>query len=185
MACRLSMRDDEGGRTVKPLTVRQNRRLRLRFRPTELLVEDNVARGFNPPGTWWPKGRGFSMGVVQQAGRVIHFTGQVAWDEDENLIGKGDVGLQTRQCFRNIQAVLRAAGGTLEDLVSVTTYFTDRSQLPVIQSVRQEFLGTDAAPVSTSVMVAGLGHEDFLVELTPVAVIPEARFIDPASPAKP
>ena len=103
-----------------------------------------------------------------------------AWDENENIVGKGDVRLQTRQCFKNIQAILETVGGTLNDLVSITTYFTDRSQLPRIQEVRTEFLSPDGAPASTSVMVAGLGHEDFLVELTPVAVIPHDRFIDPS-----
>ncbi len=139
-----------------------------------------MANGFNPTGTWRPSGRGFSMGVVQHEGRVIHFTGQVAWDANENIVGRGDVRLQTRQCFKNIQAVLEAVGGTLNDLVSMTTYFTDRSQLPLIQEVRNEFLSPDSAPASTSVMVAGLGHEDFLVEMTPVAVIPHDRFIDPS-----
>ena len=140
-----------------------------------------MAKGFNPAGSWGPNGRGFNMAVVQQSGRIIHFTGQVAWDEDENLVGKGDVRLQTRQCFKNIIAVLQAVGGTLEDLVAITTYFTDRAQLPIIQDVRNEFLDPRTAPASTSVMVAGLGHEDFLVELTPVAVVPEERFVDPPS----
>ena len=140
-----------------------------------------MAKGFNPAGSWGPNGRGFNMAVVQQSGRIIHFTGQVAWDENECLVGKGDVRLQTRQCFRNIAAVLQAVGGTLEDLVSITTYFTDRAQLPIIQDVRNEFLDPATAPASTSVMVAGLGHEDFLVELTPVAVVPEERFVDPPS----
>jgi len=138
-----------------------------------------VNKGFNPPGTWEPQGRGFSMGVVQQSGRVIHFTGQVAWDEHEAIVGKGDVEAQTRQCFKNISAVLAHVGGTLQDLVSVTTYYTARSQLSAIQKVRQEVFGDGFAPTSTSVMVAGLGHEDFLVELAPVAVVPIERFIPP------
>ena len=70
-----------------------------------------MANGFYPTGTWRPSGRGFSMGVVQHEGRVIHFTGQVAWDANENIVGKGDVRLQTRQCFKNIQAVLEAVRG--------------------------------------------------------------------------
>ncbi len=139
-----------------------------------------MADGFNPTGTWRPHNRGFSMGVVQHEGRVIHFTGQVAWDENENIVGKDDVRLQTRQCFKNIRAILEAVGGTLNDLVSITTYFMERSQLPLIQEVRSEFLSPDGAPVSTSVMVAGLGHVDFFVELTPVAVIPHDRYIDPS-----
>ncbi len=111
------------------------------------------------------------MGTVQPEGRVIYLTGQVAWDADKNIIGKGDVAEQTRQCFRNIEALLHEVGGTLDDLVSITTYFLDLNDLPKIQSVRNEFLSDRDPPVSTSVKVAGLGHEDFLVELTPIAVV--------------
>jgi enamine deaminase RidA (YjgF/YER057c/UK114 family) len=128
---------------------------------------------------WSARGRGFSMGIVQPEGKVIHFTGQVAWDENEQIVGKGDVAEQTRQCFRNIEKVLAAVGGRLDDLVTVTTYYTNRSQLPLIQQVRGEFLDADNAPTSTSIMAAGLGHEDFLVELAPIAVVPDDRFILP------
>ncbi len=138
-----------------------------------------MLQGFNPPGTWGPRGRGFSMGVVQHPGQVIHFTGQVAWNEAEEIVGLGDVAAQTHQCFRNIEAVLTAVGGRLEDLVSVTTYFTDRAQLPLIQEVRNHYFDPDRAPASTSIMVAGLGHPDFLVELAPIAVVPPERFRAP------
>ncbi len=119
------------------------------------------------------------MGAVQHDGYVIHFTGQVAWDANEQLVGKGDVEAQTRQCFENILALLKPVGGTIEDIVSITTYFTDRAQLAAIQRVRTEFFKDETAPVSTSVMVAGLGHKDFLVELTPIAVITAERFVEP------
>jgi len=70
-----------------------------------------MAQGFNPPGIWGPQGCGFSMGVVQHEGQVVHFTGQVAWDEGEQIVGRGDVEAQTRQCFKNMLAVLKAVGG--------------------------------------------------------------------------
>lgn len=133
----------------------------------------------NPEGVWKPNGRGFNMGLVQPEGHVLHFTGQVAWDENEVIVGTGDVTVQTRQCFKNIETILKSAGGIIEDIVSVTTYFTDRNQLADIQKVRAEFFKHETAPASTSVMVAGLGHIDFLVELTPIAVIPASRFIPP------
>ncbi len=71
----------------------------------------------------------------------------------------------------------------MSDIIAITTYFTDRSHLSAIQKVRAEFFEPQSAPVSTSVMVAGLGHEDFLVELTPVAVVPHDRFRPPATDA--
>lgn len=134
--------------------------------------------GFEVDDVWQAKGRGFQMGVIQPEGVVIHLTGQVAWSDDEEIVGKGDVAAQTRQIFENISKVLRKVGGELSDIVTITTYFTDRAQLPMIQKVRAECLKSGQEPVSTSVMVAGLGHKDFLVELTPVAVIPAQRFIE-------
>lgn len=138
--------------------------------------------GFETADVWQARGRGFQMAAIQPEGRVIHFTGQVAWDADENIVGKDDIEEQTRQCFRNIERLLGEIGGHLADVVSITTYYTDRSQLAAIQKIRAEFQLLDDAPVSTSVMVAGLGHPDFLVELTPVAVVPLDRFKPPTRP---
>ena len=138
-----------------------------------------MPQGFESDQVWSARGRGFQMGAVQPDGVVIHLTGQVAWTSDEEIVGRGDVARQTRQCFENIRALLSQVGGTLSDIVSLTTYFTDRAQLPAIQCIRLEYLERGNEPVSTSVMVAGLGHEDFLVELTPIAVIPTIRFIAP------
>ena len=133
--------------------------------------------GFEVDDVWSARNRGFQMGAIQPDGIVVHLTGQVAWSVEEQIVGKGDVEAQTRQIFENIAKLLRNVGGELSDIVSITTYFTDRAQLPVIQTVRTEYFTNAQEPVSTSVMVAGLGHEDFLVELTPIAVIPEGRFI--------
>ncbi|NSX54991.1 RidA family protein [Parasulfitobacter algicola] len=138
-----------------------------------------MPKGFETEKVWGARGRGFQMGVIQPKGIVVHLTGQVAWSADEEIIGLGDVEKQARQCFRNIQFLLHEIGGNLSDVISITTYFTDRSQLKHIQKVRAEFFHPGSEPVSTSVMVAGLGHKDFLVELTPIAVISHDRFIDP------
>ena len=131
----------------------------------------------NPKNVWKPKNRGFNMGVIGNEGHILYFTGQVAWDENECIIGKGDIKQQTIQCFENIINVLKPVGGKIDDIISLTTYFTNRSQLPFIQEIRQQYFKKSYAPVSTSVMVAGLGHIDFLVELTPIAIIPFDRFI--------
>ncbi|MEM8798099.1 MAG: RidA family protein [Pseudomonadota bacterium] len=138
-----------------------------------------MPEGYEVDTVWKARGRGFQMAVVQGEGIMVHLTGQVAWTREETIVGKGDVEAQTRQIFENIKSLLEPVGGTLADIVSVTTYFTDRAQLPLIQKVRTEIFAADAEPASTSVMVAGLGHKDFLVELTPIAVIPKDRFVQP------
>ena len=119
------------------------------------------------------------MGAVKPDGITVYLTGQVAWNDNEEIVGKGNIEMQTRKCFENIALLLGEVGGELSDIVAITTYFTDRSQLPSIQKVRSEFLSRSSAPASTSVMVSGLGHADLLVELTPIAVIPHDRFRAP------
>lgn len=138
-----------------------------------------MANGFEIPEVWKARGRGFQMSVIQHEGVTVRLTGQVAWDANEHIVGLGDVTLQTRQIFDNIERLLAQVGGVPGDIVETTTYFTNRSQLPEIQKVRAAFFPEGREPVSTSVMVAGLGHEDFLVEITPVAVIPADRFRAP------
>jgi enamine deaminase RidA (YjgF/YER057c/UK114 family) len=75
---------------------------------------------------------------------------------------------------------MAVVGGTLEGIVLVTTCFTDRDLLSAIQQVRNPCFDVETAPASTCVMVVRLGHPDFRVEFTPVAVIPLKRFQPPS-----
>lgn len=136
---------------------------------------------FNPPGLWKQNGRAFNHGVVAAPGRTVYLTGQVAWDEDSAIVGPGDCAAQTAKSFENVETVLAAVGGTLDDIVSLTIYFLFHDDLPAIQKVRAAHLPAATAPASILIQVPGLVHPDLLVELVPVAVIPDARYRDPAS----
>ena len=61
-----------------------------------------------------------------KAGNTVYTAGQVALDRDENVVGKGDIEAQTDQVFKNLQAVLAAAGGSLQDVVKLTIYITQQ-----------------------------------------------------------
>lgn len=135
---------------------------------------------FNPPSAWPQKGRAFNHGIVAPEGRTLHMTGQVAWDGDGVLIGEGDCETQIRKCFDNVEAILEAAGGRLEDIVSLTIFFLERSDLPAIQKVRAERLAADTAPASILIQTPGLVIPELLVELVPVAVIPHERYRNPS-----
>lgn len=134
---------------------------------------------FNPPSGWPQNGRAFNHGVVQPEGRTLHMTGQVAWDGDGNLIGEGDCERQIRQCFDNVEAILDAVGGRLHDIVSLTIYFLDPADLPVIQKVRAERFTAANAPASILIQTPGLVIPELLVELVPIAVVPFSRFQAP------
>ena len=139
-----------------------------------------MANGFNPAGLWGPDGRVFSQGVIQHDGEVIHITGQVAWNERNEIIGPNDVRLQMRQCMTNIQRILSSIGGQLDDIVAMTTFFTRRDDIPAIQEVRREFFSAPSAPVSNLIQIAGLVDPAFVIELVPLVVVPHDRFVNPA-----
>lgn len=139
-----------------------------------------MVRHFNPAGVWAPNGRAFNQGVIQPEGRVVHVTGQVAWDENSVVVGVGDAAAQLRKSFENVQAILAEVGGTLEDVVSMTIYFLDRDDLPAIQQVRADFFPAPTAPASILIQVPGLVIPELLVEVVPIAVVPPNRFHDPS-----
>ena len=138
---------------------------------------------FNPPECWPRAGRAFNHGVVEPAGRRVHLTGQVAWDGANQLVGGADAAAQMERCVFNIRAILEPMGGRLEDIVSMTVYFLDPADLPAIQAVRARHFPAETAPASILIQVSGLVAPELKVELVPIAVIPEARFRDPAAPS--
>lgn len=134
---------------------------------------------FNPLESWPQNGRAFNHGVVQPEGKTLHITGQVAWDGDGNLIGKDDCETQIRKCFDNVEQILSAVGGKLEDVVSLTIFFLSPDDLPVIQKIRAEKFNPQTAPASILIQTPGLVIPELLVELVPIAVIPLERYHEP------
>ena len=72
-----------------------------------------------------PKPAGFSYGFEVKHGRLLFIAGQVARDQSNAVVGKGDLVAQFRQVCRNIQAVVSAAGGDMTDVVKLTIYVLD------------------------------------------------------------
>jgi 2-iminobutanoate/2-iminopropanoate deaminase len=105
-----------------------------------------------------------------RAGGFLFVSGIVAVDAAGRLVGGRDVVEQTRQVFRNMGAVLAAAGCDFGDVVKVTIYLTDVEDRPRINPVREEVFG-DARPASTLVEVPRLAVPDALVEVECVAVV--------------
>jgi 2-iminobutanoate/2-iminopropanoate deaminase len=62
----------------------------------------------------------YSQGIV--AGDFIHLAGQVAFDENNELVGADDVAAQTLQIIKRMQIALEMADASLEDVVSATVY---------------------------------------------------------------
>src|SRR3712207_902638 len=69
------------------------------------------------------RSRGYSQ--VVKVGNTVYIAGQVSAGADGNVVGKGDPEAQVRQVWRNIEAAVKAVGGTLQNVVKTTTYVTN------------------------------------------------------------
>ena len=84
----------------------------------------------------------------------------------------GSMGDQPRVILDRMKKIVESEGGSLSDIVKITSYVTDLSQeaKAETQRVRLEFFGDDL-PASTRVQVAGLDGPTLLIEIDAVAVI--------------
>ncbi len=117
-----------------------------------------------------------SQAVVEPAGRRVHLSGQVAWDADFNVLHVGDAAAQTKAAFLNIKKILEAAGGTLDDIVTLMTFYVREEDKKSITEARRFILNREFGPATTGIQVAKIWEDDLLVEIVATAVIPEDRF---------
>ena len=113
----------------------------------------------------------FASGVKTAQGELLFISGQLARDENQQLVGIGDIGVQTRQVLENIGKVLERAGGGFEDIVKVTVFVKDMNHFREIHDVRLEFFSEEHLPASTMVEVSRFTLEDALIEIEAVAVL--------------
>jgi len=116
--------------------------------------------------------RPFSLGVIAEPpGRLLFVSGQASTDENGKLVGKGDVKIQTRRVLEKIENIIKLAGGTAKDIVSINVFMTNLEDYKAMNEVRTEFFGGDF-PTSTAIGVTWLINPDYLVEINAVAMIP-------------
>lgn len=120
------------------------------------------AQYVNPVGL---KAQSYYNHAVVKQGTPVHLTGQVAWNEAGDLVGKGDPEAQMAQLWRNIHTLLAALGATTEDIVKLVTFSTSREWLPAIHAERAKHFAAGRFPASTFVLVSGLVDPDMLVEI--------------------
>ena len=129
-----------------------------------------ITRG-NPPGMKNVRATVYNHFVrVDRPTGLIFVSGQLSRDDEGRQVGVGDMLEQTRQCLRNLQKVLAAAGATMADVVQTTIYTTDIREFRQIVAAREEFV-REHLPTSTMVEVNHLSEPGYLVELQAVAAV--------------
>ena len=85
----------------------------------------------------------------------------------------GDFAEQCRLTLDAVRLAVRAAGGTLDDIVTMTVFVTDLEHYPVFSQIRKEFF-PENFPASAAVGVAGLVPPGAMIEIQATAVVGEA-----------
>jgi 2-iminobutanoate/2-iminopropanoate deaminase len=126
--------------------------------------------GFNHD---YPTARGYSY--LTRSGDTVFTSGQVARDEEGEIVGKGDVVAQARKVYENLRSLMEQAGGSLADVICTRTSITQRDHKFAIRPITKEFFPGPNFPTGAMYIVAGLSDPDYLIEVEAIAHIPIAK----------
>ncbi|GLZ10855.1 RidA family protein [Actinomadura sp. NBRC 104425] len=137
-----------------------------------------------------PRGR---FPHLKRAGDLVFVSGTSSRRPDGTFAGARadamgvtdlDIREQTRAVIENVRDLLRAAGGDLSDLVSVTAYLVNMNDFGGYNEVYGEYFD-QTGPARTTVAVHQLPHPHLLIEMSCVAHIPRDRAPDPVRDGDP
>jgi enamine deaminase RidA (YjgF/YER057c/UK114 family) len=111
---------------------------------------------------------GYSRAV--RVGDQVFVAGTVAWGDDGEIVGIGDMYTQAKQTLRNIERALAAAGATMADVVRTRMFMTDVSRWSEVAKAHGEVFG-EIRPAATGIEIKALVQPEFLVEIEVDAVI--------------
>jgi 2-iminobutanoate/2-iminopropanoate deaminase len=117
---------------------------------------------------WKLHAAAFKMGK----GDLLFLSGLGPADASGKTVGPDDAGAQTRQILSTMDAILREAGGTIDDVIRLRVFATDMKNRPQINAERAKTFKEPRA-VSTFVQVSGLEEDDWLVAMEATAFIPK------------
>lgn len=117
-----------------------------------------------------------AVGPYSQAvkiGELVYTAGQIALDPATGQIVEGDVQAQTEQVLKNLQAVLKAAGSSLKNVVKTTVFLQDMGDFAAMNEVYGRYFDKKP-PARSTVQVAGLplGAQ---VEIEAVALVKKKK----------
>jgi len=114
---------------------------------------------------------GFSQITIGQGSKIVTISGQVAWDENENIIGD-DLSTQAIVALANLEKAMVAIGGTMDDVLSLRIYIK-QSEMDEAGGIREALLKffPESPPTSTWIGVPELARPEFLVEIEAMSVL--------------
>ena len=111
-----------------------------------------------------------NLSAATRFGNLVFVSGQTGRHPKTGDLGK-DIREQTRNTLERIKVILEAAGTSLDNVLTATTYVIRRDDVPAYNEEYAKYFPTDK-PARTTVTVASLNSPDLLIEITVTACIP-------------
>ena len=143
----------------------------------DILISYDVIASTSPPeavNPGWDRYGKLTYSPAVRAGGTLFMSGQAALDpHTERAVHPGDIVAQTEYTYRNVIAVLEAAGLGPEDLVKTVEYVTPEGleRYRETAAVRRALLG-EPYPASTGIICRSLLRREFTIEIDPMAIFP-------------
>lgn len=126
----------------------------------------------NPPSL--PRPVGFSHGIAVTGGRLLFLAGQTGSDAGGHIIAPGDIVAQYEQIMRNLQVVVEAAGGKMQDITKLNIFVRDRDaylvHLKQLGQVHRSFFGA-YYPAMALFEISRFFQNEALIEIEGMAVL--------------
>lgn len=117
-----------------------------------------------------PDNKPVGFSPAARVGNQVFVAGQVATDANGEMVGIGDAGAQSKQCFKNIEAALKAAGASWDDVTKITCFMVNADDYAAYAEVRNGIF-PENGPASSTVFVKALVRPEMLVEVEAYAVV--------------
>ncbi|AHD00584.1 RidA family protein [Leisingera methylohalidivorans] len=122
----------------------------------------------------WKPAKGYANGMVAE-GRLLFVGGQIGWTADQVFEAQDFIG-QMRQALQNILEVVKAAGGSAQDITRLTWFVTDKTEYLAHQAdvgkAYRAVMGYHF-PAMTMVVVSALIEDQAKIEIEATAVLPD------------
>jgi 2-iminobutanoate/2-iminopropanoate deaminase len=103
--------------------------------------------------------------------RLVFVSGQGATDPATGALAGADAATQTEQCLKNVQAILEAAGSSLQHVLRCGVFLIDMGEFQQMNAVYSRMFGAHR-PARTTIQAAALPGEGLRVEIDCIAYIP-------------
>ena len=111
-----------------------------------------------------------NLSPATRFGNLVFVSGQTGRHPVSGEVGK-DIREQTRNVLERIKLILAAAGTSLDNVMTATTYVTRRDDVPAYNEEYAKYFPNNK-PARTTVTVASLNSPELLIEITVTACIP-------------